>query len=181
MSKRTMATALLATALLMITTAARAGVNDYGDPDHPLFTERAGFAHARNGNRTPITVVRKQWLAVGVNYWNRMAGWDVLVFSDDPDPEITAVVDQHCRYCALAWSAETHQPGMYDPYERCNVSIAKDGHEERQVIAHELGHCLGLMHIKQSVMSTSVGRDKIKPDWAELDRTLLVNAGYATT
>jgi hypothetical protein len=179
MSARTIATALLVAGLLVTANAAHAGLNDYGDPDHPLFSEQAGFAHARNGIRTPITVVHKQWLAPGLNYWNRMAGWDVLVFSDEPNPEITAVVDQHCTSCALAWSATTHQPNMYDPYERCNVSIGQDSRDARRIIAHELGHCLGLMHIHASVMNLRTARDTINPDWADGDHRLLVNAGYA--
>lgn len=166
-------------AAIALPTAARAGVNDYSDPEHPLFSDHAGFAHARGGNMTSITVVRKQWLAVGVNYWNKRAGWNVLVFTDDPNPEITADLDPQCRYCALATSSLTHQPSMYDPYESCNVSIAKDSHDEPREIAHELGHCLGLMHQHVSVMNPNCDRTKIKLEYAATDRTLLVNSGYA--
>lgn len=178
MGTRKLALVSIMVAFLAIPVAARAGLNDYSDPAHPLFSGLAGFAHARNGNRTSIAVVHKPWLEVGMKYWNKMAGWDVLVFTDAPNPEVTAVVSSRCRYCASATSSITHQTSMTDPYEACNVSIAKDSHDAARLVAHELGHCLGLMHQHLSVMNPQCDRTTIKPAYAVTDRTLMVNAGY---
>jgi len=143
------------------------------DPSHPLFSDASGWTSARSGGRVSVAVARKPWLRAGIDYWNSLAGWNLFVFGDDP--QITAHVDQQCRYCALVTDPYAQ---WSQPFVRCNVSVARDGRDE-VTIAHELGHCLGLEHQRSGVMRPQPG-GAIPPRYRAFDQKLLVTAGYSS-
>jgi len=143
-----------------------------------LFGPNGGWAQARNGNRTTIGVVNAPWLKVGMDYWNKLAGWNMLAFSSTP--QITAKVDRTCLYCALATSTTGVVGAWASPFGSCNVSIARDSRRNARLIAHELGHCIGLQHQLTGVMKPS-NAATLPTSFAAFDQSLMVNAGYAAT
>lgn len=140
-----------------------------------LFTDQAGFHHARFA-REPIRVQGPNYLSIGMQYWNARAGWPLFVFADSP--EVTANYRKDCGFCAFAYSALTHQVAWGDPYERCEVSLVPSARDEVANVAHELGHCLGLRHQTDGVM-TATGGGRIEPGYKRFDRGLMIEAGYA--
>lgn len=140
----------------------------YADARTALYSEEAGFHHARF-DRIPITVQRTPGFAKGLEYWNDRAGWDLLVFGEDPEITTQVNPENNCRSCAEmpdgCWEC------WKQPYTSCNVDIIPRW-RDLPTVAHELGHCLGLRHQKRGAM----GFKRVAPNF---DRGLLQEAGYA--
>lgn len=137
-----------------------------------MFSSGCGFLHARDPNRESITIVRRQFLVDGVRYWNDLAGWELLAFSDD-FPEITADFTGDHEASALITDVDGGHVWT-KAYASGNVSIDREHRSRWWVVAHELGHCLGFKHQRRGVMLATGVLDHARRH----DRRMLKVAGY---
>ncbi len=121
-------------------------------------------------------------LEAAIRYWNTTSGR--LLFVDASDgpirfrPAVTA--EQHICGDAIACAAPVasdgrfHSPPAY-PYRACVVYLAAEAATSPEVIAHELGHCLGFDHHTDGHRSIMSAPAEFAP---EHDAAMLRDAGY---
>lgn len=120
----------------------------------------AGFPKAREHSRQSILISSEDNdVLAGMAYWNAAAGW-ALFRSGGSDIKIERTTSG--GGWAL-WSSEA-------PYEACTIGIPTNEGRHAQLIAHELGHCLGFKHLDRGVMDSRLE--------FSFDRNLLTRTNY---
>lgn len=147
----------------------------------PLYSADAGFPrNAPIGVQPPSSYM--PGLDAAMRYWNDLAGR--VLFTYDAHGPIRPRVATNgdalvCGGDAMACAAPLDAKGEFRappgyPYSSCVVYVTPGAVASAEVIAHELGHCLGFDHVtdRPSVMGSP-------PVFApEQDAVLLHDGGY---
>lgn len=121
-------------------------------------------------------------LDAAMAWWNSLAGRQLFATATTNDWSgvwvyhgvVGACPD--ARACAQPVDATgTWHPDMTYPYRWCDV-LAAPGEAAWNVLAHELGHCLGFRHVDDRV--SIMGSSDANPSNAAADQQMLEQAGY---
>jgi hypothetical protein len=146
-----------------------------------LYSSEAGFP--RN---SPIGVQPPPFavpgLAEAMRYWNTTSGRLLFIEATDGPIRFRPAITAGQRICgeAIACAAPVGHDGQFRsppayPYRSCVVYLAQEAVTSPEVIAHELGHCLGFDHHTDGHRSIMSAPAEFAPDH---DAAMLQAAGY---
>ncbi|HSX19448.1 MAG TPA: hypothetical protein VLE91_04965 [Candidatus Saccharimonadales bacterium] len=105
-----------------------------------LFGPNAGFEKATNGQSLSVYVT--PGLAIDLKAtiapWNKLAGWDLFIPSDDVSGADISFVPNNTTRVQPA-------PDFKASYSGCKININPKDYKLTMEAQHEIGHCLGLV------------------------------------